>query len=57
LDVVMIIINGAFSGIVQNWLMNMAGFDLFKKNPPLVDQVLRMFIPDEKKTKIIYQKK
>nr|WP_274538597.1 hypothetical protein [Escherichia coli] len=21
--------DGAFSGIVQNWLMNMAGFDIF----------------------------
>ncbi len=33
LDVVMIIIDGAFSGIVQNWLMNMAGYDLYKQAP------------------------
>ncbi|WP_283387312.1 TetR/AcrR family transcriptional regulator C-terminal domain-containing protein, partial [Escherichia coli] len=45
LDVVMIIIDGAFSGIVQNWLMNMAGYDLYKQAPALVDNVLRMFMP------------
>ena len=51
LDVVMIIIDGAFSGIVQNWLMNMAGYDLYKQAPALVDNVLRMFMPDENITK------
>ena len=55
LDVVMIIINGAFSGIVQNWLMNMAGYDLYKQAPALVDNVLRMFMPDENITKLIHQ--
>ena len=39
LDVVMIIIDGAFSGIVQNWLMNMAGYDLYKQAPALVDKL------------------
>ena len=55
LDVVMIIIDGAFSGIVQNWLMNMACYDLYKQAPALVDNVLRMFMPDENITKLIRQ--
>ncbi|TGC15360.1 acrEF/envCD operon transcriptional regulator [Escherichia sp. E2562] len=55
LDVVMIIIDGAFSGIVQNWLMNIAGYDLYKQAPALVDNVLRMFIPDENITKLIHK--
>ncbi|NYY76736.1 hypothetical protein DMI62_10790 [Escherichia coli] len=29
----MIIIDGAFSGIIQNWLMNMACYDLYKQVP------------------------
>ncbi|RZM88315.1 MULTISPECIES: acrEF/envCD operon transcriptional regulator [unclassified Escherichia] len=55
LDVVMIIIDGAFSGIVQNWLMNIAGYDLYKQAPALVDNVLRMFMPDENITKLIHE--
>ncbi|QCT87054.1 acrEF/envCD operon transcriptional regulator [Escherichia sp. E4742] len=55
LDVVMIVIDGAFSGIVQNWLMNIAGYDLYKQAPALVDNVLRMFMPDENITKLIHQ--
>ncbi|RZM92448.1 acrEF/envCD operon transcriptional regulator [Escherichia sp. E4208] len=55
LDVVMIIIDGAFSGIVQNWLMNIAGYDLYKQAPALVDNVLRMFMPDENITKLIHK--
>ena len=55
LDVVMIIIDGAFSGIVQNWLMNMAGYDLYKQAPALVDNVLRMLMPDENITKLIHK--
>ena len=55
LDVVMIIIDGAFSGIVQNWLMNMACYDLYKQAPALVDNVLRMFMPDENITKLIHK--
>ncbi|EIT4323545.1 TPA: acrEF/envCD operon transcriptional regulator, partial [Escherichia coli] len=46
---------GAFSGIVQNWLMNMAGYDLYKQAPALVDNVLRMFMPDENITKLIHK--
>ncbi|HHW1423490.1 TPA: multidrug efflux transporter transcriptional repressor AcrS, partial [Escherichia coli] len=48
-------IDGAFSGIVQNWLMNMAGYDLYKQAPALVDNVLRMFMPDENITKLIHK--
>ena len=51
----MLVIDGAFSGIVQNWLMNMAGYDLYKQAPALVDNVLRMFMPDENITKLIHQ--
>ncbi|NIZ65687.1 acrEF/envCD operon transcriptional regulator, partial [Escherichia coli] len=39
----------------QNWLMNMAGYDLYKQAPALVDNVLRMFMPDENITKLIHQ--
>ncbi|MBY7379871.1 acrEF/envCD operon transcriptional regulator [Escherichia marmotae] len=55
LDVVMIIIEGAFCGIVKNWLMNMAGYDLYKHAPALVDNVLRMFIPDKNVAKLIHK--
>ncbi|NPS17968.1 hypothetical protein HC625_20145, partial [Escherichia coli] len=44
-----------YRGIVQNWLMNMAGYDLYKQAPALVDNVLRMFMPDENITKLIHQ--
>lgn len=46
LDVVLIIIHGSFSGIVKNWLMNSARYDLYQQAPALVDNVLRMLIPD-----------
>ena len=47
--------SGKSSGIVQNWLMNMAGYDLYKQAPALVDNVLRMFMPDENITKLIHK--
>lgn len=46
LDVVLIIIHGSFSGIVKNWLMNYTRYDLYQQAPALVDNVLRMLIPD-----------
>ncbi|HCD1254040.1 TPA: acrEF/envCD operon transcriptional regulator [Citrobacter amalonaticus] len=46
LDVVLIIIHGSFSGIVKNWLMNNTRYDLYQQAPALVDNVLRMLIPD-----------
>lgn len=46
LDVVLIIIHGSFSGIVKNWLMNSTRYDLYQQAPALVDNVLRMLIPD-----------
>ncbi|MDE5205247.1 acrEF/envCD operon transcriptional regulator [Citrobacter amalonaticus] len=46
LDVVLIIIHGSFSGIVKNWLMNDTRYDLYQQAPALVDNVLRMLIPD-----------
>lgn len=54
LEVVMIVIEGAFCGIVKNWLINTAGFDLHKQAPALVDNVLRMFISNENSTKQIH---
>lgn len=47
LDVVLIIIRGSFSGIVKNWLMNPASYDLYQQAPALVDNVLRMLTPNE----------
>lgn len=46
LDVVLIIIHASFSGIVNNWLMNSARYNLYQQAPALVDNVLRMLIPD-----------
>lgn len=42
LDVILIILHGCFSGIVKNWLMNQAQYDLFSQAPALVDNTLRM---------------
>ncbi|POT55083.1 acrEF/envCD operon transcriptional regulator [Citrobacter amalonaticus] len=46
IDVMLIIIQGSFSGIVKNWLMNPADYDLHKQAPALVDNVFRMFSKD-----------
>ncbi|QMI03709.1 acrEF/envCD operon transcriptional regulator [Citrobacter sp. RHB25-C09] len=46
LEVILIVIHGSFSGIVKNWLMNPASFDLFSQAPALVDNVLRMLSPE-----------
>ncbi|PFF96494.1 acrEF/envCD operon transcriptional regulator [Escherichia albertii] len=54
LDVVTIVIDGAFSGIVKNWLMNTASFDLYKQAPVLVDNVLRILMPEENMAKLIH---
>lgn len=47
LDVILIILRGSFSGIVKNWLMNTASYDLYQQAPVLVDNVLRMLTPNE----------
>ncbi|EQB7358611.1 acrEF/envCD operon transcriptional regulator [Escherichia albertii] len=54
LDVVTIVIDGAFSGIVKNWLMNTASFDLYKQAPVLVDNVLRILMPEKNMAKLIH---
>ncbi|BAT45266.1 acrEF/envCD operon transcriptional regulator [Escherichia albertii] len=54
LDVVTIVIDGAFSGSVKNWLMNTASFDLYKQAPVLVDNVLRILMPEENMAKLIH---
>ncbi|ENP9999157.1 acrEF/envCD operon transcriptional regulator [Escherichia albertii] len=54
LDVVTIVIDGAFSGIVKNWLMNTTSFDLYKQAPVLVDNVLRILMPEENMAKLIH---
>ncbi|EAM7073381.1 acrEF/envCD operon transcriptional regulator [Salmonella enterica] len=46
LDVVLIILHGSFSGIVKNWLMNPTSYDLYKQAPALVNNVLKMLVPD-----------
>ncbi|MFT0699032.1 acrEF/envCD operon transcriptional regulator [Citrobacter meridianamericanus] len=46
LDVIIIILHGSFSGIVKNWLINPMSYDLYKQAPVLVDNVLKMLIPD-----------
>lgn len=46
LDTIFIVIHGSFSGIVKNWLMNPVSYDLYQQAPSLVDNVLRMLIPN-----------
>ncbi|WP_436859072.1 acrEF/envCD operon transcriptional regulator [Citrobacter tructae] len=46
LEMILIVIHGSFSGVVKNWLMNPASFDLFSQAPVLVDNVLRMLTPE-----------
>lgn len=46
LDVILIILHGSFSGIVKNWLMSPASYDLYNQAPVLVDNVLRMLSPE-----------
>lgn len=54
LDVMVIVIYGAFSGIVKNWLINPTGYNLYQQAPVLVDNVLRMLMPDHNKTSHIH---
>ncbi|BES19770.1 multidrug efflux transporter transcriptional repressor AcrS [Escherichia fergusonii] len=54
LDVMVIVIYGAFSGIVKNWLINPKGYNLYQQAPVLVDNVLRMLMPDHNKTSYIH---
>lgn len=54
LDVMVIVIYGAFSGIVKNWLINPTGYNLYQQAPVLVDNVLRMLMPDPNKTSYIH---
>lgn len=54
LDVMVIVIYGAFSGIVKNWLINLTGYNLYQQAPVLVDNVLRMLMPDHNKTSYIH---
>ena len=46
LDVIIISLHGSFSGIIKNWLMNPASYDLYGQAPVLVDNVLKMLSPD-----------
>lgn len=54
LDVMVIVIYGAFSDIVKNWLINPTGYNLYQQAPVLVDNVLRMLMPDHNKTSYIH---
>ena len=45
LDVIIIILHGSFSGIIKNWLMNPASYDLYGQAPVLVVNVLIMLSP------------
>ncbi|MGM7049464.1 acrEF/envCD operon transcriptional regulator [Escherichia fergusonii] len=54
LDVMVIVIYGAFSGIVKNWLINPTGYNLYQQAPVLVDNVLRMLMADHNKTSYIH---
>ncbi|HFZ8996193.1 TPA: acrEF/envCD operon transcriptional regulator [Citrobacter freundii] len=45
IEVVLIVLHGSLSGIVKNWLINPASYDLDKHAPELVDNVLRMLTP------------
>ncbi|HCO8218236.1 acrEF/envCD operon transcriptional regulator [Escherichia fergusonii] len=54
LEVMVIVIYGAFSGIVKNWLINPTGYNLYQQAPVLVDNVLRMLMADHNKTSYIH---
>ena len=56
LDVVLIIVHASFSGIVNNWLMNSARYNLYQQAPVLVDNVLRMLITDENVMQLMPEK-
>lgn len=45
-EVNLIVLHGSFSGIVKNWLMNPSSYDLYKQAPQLVDNVLKMLVPN-----------
>ncbi|EAS8986474.1 TPA: acrEF/envCD operon transcriptional regulator [Salmonella enterica subsp. arizonae serovar 13,22:z4,z23:-] len=53
LDVILIILHGSFSGIVKNWLMSPASYDLYKQAPALVDNVLKMLSPTGGVTQLV----
>lgn len=40
IDLVLIVFQGFFSGIIKNWLMNSSSFNLYKQAPALVDNIL-----------------
>ncbi|EDQ7095031.1 acrEF/envCD operon transcriptional regulator, partial [Salmonella enterica subsp. arizonae] len=43
----------SFSGIVKNWLMSPASYDLYKQAPALVDNVLKMLSPTGGVTQLV----
>lgn len=45
-EVNLIVLHGSFSGIVKNWLMNPSSYNLYKQAPQLVDNVLKMLVPN-----------
>lgn len=56
LDMSVIIICGSFSGILKNWLMNPASYDLYQQAPALVDNVLSMLKPEGNVRQLIESK-
>ncbi|VDZ86143.1 Probable acrEF/envCD operon repressor [Kluyvera intermedia] len=40
IEIILIILHSAFSGIIKNWLMNPQQFDLYQQAPLLVDNLM-----------------
>lgn len=40
IEIVLIVLHSAFSGIIKNWLMNPQQFDLYQQAPLLVDNIM-----------------
>ncbi|WP_052283983.1 acrEF/envCD operon transcriptional regulator [Kluyvera genomosp. 1] len=45
IEIILIILHSAFSGIIKNWLMDPQQFDLYQQAPLLVDNVMATFCP------------
>lgn len=48
IEIILIILHGALSGIIKNWLMDPQQFDLYQQAPQLVDNVMATFCPSHR---------
>ncbi len=40
IDVILIVLHSAFSGLIKNWLLEPQRFDLYQQAPALVDNIM-----------------